>query len=129
MISGQVQVTFSPMPQGIAYYRSGELRALGVSTTKRLPDLPDMPTIAESVKGYEALGWYGLGAPKDTPPEIITQINAAMNAGLADPTLQAKIATLGVQPMVMTPAEFGQFVAKDHEKWSQVIKKAGIKTQ
>jgi tripartite-type tricarboxylate transporter receptor subunit TctC len=81
------------------------------------------------VKGYEALGWYGLGAPKDTPPEIITQINAAMNAGLADPTLQAKIATLGVQPMVMTPAEFGQFVAKDHEKWSQVIKKAGIKTQ
>jgi tripartite-type tricarboxylate transporter receptor subunit TctC len=127
MISGQVQVTFSPMPQGIAYYHSGELRALGVSTPKRLADLPDVPPIDETVKGYAALGWYGLGAPKGTPPEIIAKLNAALNAGLRDEALKAKIAKLGVQAMPMTPPEFDKFVARDYDKWSKVIKDAGIK--
>ncbi|HET9903823.1 MAG TPA: tripartite tricarboxylate transporter substrate binding protein [Xanthobacteraceae bacterium] len=127
MISGQVQVTFSPIPQGITYHRSGELRTLGISTTKRLPSLPDIPTIAETVRGYEALGWYGLGAPKATPPDIVKALNAALNAGLTDPKLKERIASLGVQPMPTTPEEFTRFVLREHEKWSKVIKDAGIK--
>jgi tripartite-type tricarboxylate transporter receptor subunit TctC len=127
MISNQVQLTFSPIPQGIAYFRSGELRTLGVTTTKRLVSLPDMPTVAESVPGYEALGWYGLGAPKGTPRDIIVKLNEATNAGLADAKLKDRIATLGVQPMPLTPDGFDKFVASDYAKWSKVIKDAGIK--
>src|SRR5947207_16013865 len=96
----------SPMPQALELVRSGKLRALAVTTTERLAALPGVPTVAESVPGYEAIGWYGLGAPKHTPVEIVDKLNAATNTALADPKFKARLADLGVEPMPMTPAKF-----------------------
>ena len=129
MISGQVQLVFAPMPQGIVYLRSGELRALGVSTAKRLEWLPEMPAIAEAVPGYEAIGWYGLGGPQNMPPEIVKQLNDAMSAALTDEKLKARLVTMGVGPMPMSPAELGKFMAQENEKWSKVIKESGIRVE
>jgi tripartite-type tricarboxylate transporter receptor subunit TctC len=129
LISGQVQVVFAPMPQAIDFYRNGQLRALGVSTAKRHPRLPELPTIGEAVPGYEALGWYGLGAPKDTPREIVTQLNAAVNAALADDALKSRLVAMGVDPLPMSPAAFGTFLATDVEKWARVIRAGGIKAE
>ena len=97
-----------------------------MTTTKRLTALPDIPTVAESVPGYEALGWYALGAPKSTPAEIVTKLNAATNAALADPKLIARLADLGVEPMPMTAAQFGKFIVSETDKWTKVIKAAGV---
>jgi tripartite-type tricarboxylate transporter receptor subunit TctC len=127
MISGQVQLVFAPMPQGIVYFRSGELRALGVSTPKRLEWLPEMPAIAESVPGYDATGWYGLGGPQKMPPAIVKQLNDAMGAALADEKLKARLIAMGVVPMPMSPAESAKFMAGENEKWSRVIKETGIR--
>ena len=88
--------------------------------------MPDLPTVAEAVPGYEALGWYALGAPKNTPAEIVDKLNAATNAALADPKLKARLADLGVEPMPMTSAEFGKFIAGETDKWTKVIKSAGV---
>jgi tripartite-type tricarboxylate transporter receptor subunit TctC len=127
LLGGQVQGVFGPIPSSIGYIRAGKLRALAVTTARRSPALPDVPALGEFVPGYEASGWYGLGAPKDTPNEIIDKLNREANAGLADPTMRARLADVGAEPMIMTAAEFKTFIANETDKWSKVIKFAGIK--
>jgi tripartite-type tricarboxylate transporter receptor subunit TctC len=127
LLAGQVQVLFDNLPGSIQHIKTGKVRALGVSAAKRVSALPDVPTIAETVPGYEASVFYGLAAPKGTPHEIIATLNAAVNAVLADPKLQARIAELGGEPMPMTPAGFGKLVADETEKWAKVVKFSGAK--
>jgi tripartite-type tricarboxylate transporter receptor subunit TctC len=129
LISGQVQVSFAPIPQSIEFIKTGKLRALAVTTQKRLASLPDVPTIGEFLPGFSADGWYGLGAPKNTPPEIVNALNHAVNVALADPKFKAQLAGFGVDPLPMTPADFGRFIAADAEKWAKVVKFAGIKPE
>jgi tripartite-type tricarboxylate transporter receptor subunit TctC len=126
LIAGQVHLAVNPIPQTLALIRDGKLRALGVTTLQRLDALPDIPTVAETVPGYEALGWYALGAPKATPVEIVNRLNEATNKALADPKFKARLADLGVEPMPMTPAQFGKFVASEADKWTAVIRAAGV---
>jgi tripartite-type tricarboxylate transporter receptor subunit TctC len=111
----------------LSYIRAGKLRALAVASATRSAALPDIPTLDEFVPGYEATAWYGLGAPKNTPTEIVGKLNSEVNAGLADPKIKERLADLGGVPMPMTPAEFGKFIADEIEKWAKVIKTAGIK--
>ena len=129
LLSGQTQVLFGPIPQTIGNLRAGQLRALAVTTAKRIEALPDVPPIGDFLPGYDAVGWYGLAAPKNTPPEIVARLNAAINAILAEPDFKAKLANLGVEPMVMTPAGFGSYIAGDVDKWAKVIHHAGIKPE
>jgi tripartite-type tricarboxylate transporter receptor subunit TctC len=127
LLSGQIQMTINPIPQAMEYVRTGTLRAIAATTAKRLDFLPDIPTVGESIAGYEALGWYGLSMPKGTPAEIVNKINETTNAALADPKVKARFATLGVEPMPMTPAAFAKFIQDDYDKWSNVIKTTSIK--
>jgi tripartite-type tricarboxylate transporter receptor subunit TctC len=127
LLSGQIQMTINPIPQAMEYVRTGTLRAIAATTAKRLADLPDIPTVGESVPGYEAIGWYGLSMPRNTPAEIVNKLNEAINAALADPKVKARLAVLGVEPMPLTPAAFAKFIQDDYEKWSNVIKTTGIK--
>jgi tripartite-type tricarboxylate transporter receptor subunit TctC len=127
LLSGQVQMTINPIPQAMEYVRTGKLRAIAATTAKRLDFLPDIPTVGETVPGYEATGWYGLSAPRNTPAEIVKALNEAINAALADPKVKARLAVLGVEPMPMMPAEFGKFIKDESEKWSSAIKTTGIK--
>jgi tripartite-type tricarboxylate transporter receptor subunit TctC len=127
LLGGQVQVVFSPISQSIGQIRTGKLRALAVTTATRQAALPDIPTVAEFVPGYEASGWYGIGVPKNTPIEIIDRLNKEINAALADPKIKARLADIGAVPMPMTPAEFGKFIADETEKWGKVIRAANIK--
>jgi len=129
LLSGQTQVLFGPIPQSIGYLRADKLRPLGVTTAKRLDMLPDVPPIGDFLPGYDAVGWYGLAAPKDTPPEIVGRLNTEINAALANPEFKTKLANLGVEPLVMTPADFGKFIAGDVDKWAKVIRYAGIKPE
>jgi tripartite-type tricarboxylate transporter receptor subunit TctC len=129
LLAGQVQMTINPIPQAMEQVRTGRLVALAATTAKRLDALPDIPTVSEFVPGYEATGWYGLCMPKHTPPEIVATVNDAMNAALADPGLRQRLATLGVQPMPMTPAQLGTFIAGQSEKWADLIKFAAIKAE
>jgi tripartite-type tricarboxylate transporter receptor subunit TctC len=128
-LAGQVQVAFSPVPTVIGYIRAGKLRALGVTSTTRVDALPDVPPVAEFVPGYEASTWFGVAAPKKTPAEIIDKLNKEVNASLDDPKMTARLADLGAVPMKTTPAEFGQFIAEQTEKWGKVIRAAGIKVE
>jgi tripartite-type tricarboxylate transporter receptor subunit TctC len=105
------------------------VRALGVTASKRVDSIPDVPTIGETVPGYEATVWYGIAAPKGTPPEIVEKLNQAVNVVLANPKLQIRLAELGGEPMPMTPVEFGKLVADETEKWAKVVKFAGIKPE
>jgi tripartite-type tricarboxylate transporter receptor subunit TctC len=127
LISGQVQMVINPMPQSMEFVKAGKVRALAVTTETRLSALPDLPTVNQFVPGYEAIGWYGIGAPKDTPRDIIDKLNAAINASLQEPTPIARLAALGVAPMRKTPAEFGAFIAAEDQKWSKVIRAANLK--
>jgi tripartite-type tricarboxylate transporter receptor subunit TctC len=127
LLGGQVQFAFDSIPSSIEHIRSGRLRALGVSTATRSEVLPDIPTVAESVPGYEASTWFGVGAPKNTPTDIINRLNQEINASLADPRLKARLADLGATPMPMTPADLGKLIADDTEKWGKVIRAAKIK--
>jgi tripartite-type tricarboxylate transporter receptor subunit TctC len=129
LVSGQVQASFTPILQSIQFIRAGKLRGLAVTGTKRSDSLPDVPTVAEFVPGYEAIVWDGIGAPARTPSDIIDKLNKEINAILVDPTIKARFADLGSEPMVMTPAEFGQFVAAQTQKWGKVVKAAGIKPE
>jgi tripartite-type tricarboxylate transporter receptor subunit TctC len=129
LLGGQVQVLFPTAPSSIEYIKSGKLRALGVTTPVRSHTLPNIPAIAEFVPGYEATAWYGIGAPKRTPVEIIDRLNKETNAGLADPQLKARLVGLALEPMSMTSAEFGTFIAGEIAKWAQVIRAANIKVQ
>ena len=126
LLGGQVQVMFEPDVSSIEYIRAGKLRALAVTTATRSEALPDIPTVGEFVPGYEASGWYGVGAPKDTPAEIVDKLNREINAGLADPKIKERLADLGGVPMPMTPAEFGKLIADETEKWGKVIRAANI---
>ena len=127
LLGGQVQVSFIPAAGTIEQIQSGKLRALAVTTAARSDVLPGVPAIGEFVPGYEASGWNGVCAPKAAPSEIIERLNEAINAGLADPKIKARIAELGGAPMAMTPAEFSRFIAEDTEKWAKVVKFSGAK--
>jgi tripartite-type tricarboxylate transporter receptor subunit TctC len=129
LLSGQVQVAFGPISQSIAYIRTGELRALAITTATRQPALPDIPPMGDFVPGYEASGWYGIGAPKSTPAKIIDKLNNAVDVALADPKVKAQLADMGAVPMAMTPAEFGKFIAAETEKWGKVVRAANIKPE
>ncbi len=127
LIGGQVQLMFSPIPASIGYLKSHQLRALAVATATRLNVLPNVPTVAESVPGYEASGWQGIGAPRNTPADIVGVLNKEINAALADPAMKARIATLGYTAFASSPADFGKFIADETEKWAKVVKFSGAK--
>jgi tripartite-type tricarboxylate transporter receptor subunit TctC len=127
LISGQVQVMFVTIVSPIEYIRAGRLRALAVTTETRSEALPDIPSVGEFLPGYEASNWFGVGAPKATPAEVVDKLNREINAGLADPKIKARLADLGSAPLVGSPADFGKFIADETEKWAKVIKFAGIK--
>jgi tripartite-type tricarboxylate transporter receptor subunit TctC len=129
LLSGQVQVVFGTISTNIPYIRSEMLRALAVTTTTRSDVLPDIPTLAEFVLGYEGSAWYGVGAPKDTPAEVIDKLNKEINAVATDPTIKSRLADLGVDPMSMTSAAFGKFIADETEKWGNVIRALNIKAE
>jgi tripartite-type tricarboxylate transporter receptor subunit TctC len=129
LIGGQVQVSFSPIAGVIEYIRTGKLRALGVTTATRAAELPDVPAVGEVVQGYEASGWLGIGAPKNTPTDIIGRLNTEINTVLAAPDVKARLAGWGVEVMSMTPGDFGKLVADETEKWGKVIKVANIKAE
>ena len=126
MISGTVQVIFDNMPPSLPHIRAGKLRALAVTTNVRSDALPDVPTVAETVPGYEASAFYGVGVPKGTPPEIIDKLNKEINAGLADPKVKARLSELGGMLIPGTPADFGKLVASETDKWAKVIKEGGV---
>jgi tripartite-type tricarboxylate transporter receptor subunit TctC len=127
LVGGHIQVIFSPVSESIEHIKAGKLRPLAVTTASRLNVLPDVPAMADFVPGYEASGFAGIGAPKSTPPEIITMLNKELNAGLADSKVRARIEELGGTVLGGTPAEFGTIIAEATEKWAKVIKFAGIK--
>jgi tripartite-type tricarboxylate transporter receptor subunit TctC len=128
-ISGQVQATFSTVAASLEYVRSGRLRALGVTTATRWEALPDVPTIGETVPGYEASTWNGVAVPRGTPQDIIEKLNREINTGLADPRIKARIADLGSVSMPLSPPEFSKLLADDTEKWAKVIRAANIKAE
>jgi len=125
MIAGQVQVLFDNLPSSIQHVTGGKLRALAVTTDKRSPALPDVPTVAETVPGYEASAWFGMGAPKGTPPEVIAVLNKTINEALADPNIKARLAEMGGMHMGGSPADFGKIIADETEKWRKVVEFAG----
>ena len=127
LMSGRVELMFLPVASAIGHVRAGKLRALGVTTATRTNVLPDVPAIGDFVPGYEATNWEGLGAPANTPPEIIAAINKQVNAALADTTFRARLTDLGGEPFASSPAEFGKFIVEYTEKWGKVIRTAGIK--
>ena len=126
-LNGQIQVLFEALPASIQHIKSGKLRALGVTTAARSEALPEVPSIAEFVPGYEASGWNGVCAPRNTPVEIIGKLNNAINAALTDPKLKARLADLGAIPLAGSPADFGKLVAEETEKWRKVIRTGNIK--
>src|SRR4051812_32514525 len=126
MLGGQVQVIFDNMPSIIQHVRAGSLRALGVTTATRSELLPDVPTVADAVPGYEASALFGMGAPKKTPPEIVAKLNSEINAVLAEPGIKAKLIDLGGEPLIGTPEAFGAMIVAETEKWKKVIEGANI---
>jgi tripartite-type tricarboxylate transporter receptor subunit TctC len=129
LIAGQDQVMFDVVLSSIGHIRAGKLRPLGVTTATRLAVLPDVPPIGDFVPGYEASSWDGVGAPANTPPEIIATLNREVNAALADTTFKARLADLGVEPFIASPDEFGKFIVEFTDKWAKVIRAAGIKAE
>jgi tripartite-type tricarboxylate transporter receptor subunit TctC len=129
LLGGQVQLYFASMPASIEYIKAGQLRALAVTTATRSQALPDIPTVGEFMPGYEASGWQGVGAPRNTPAEIVDKLNKEINVALADPKMKARFADLGGTVLPGTPADFGKFIAAETEKWGKVIKFAGIKAE
>jgi tripartite-type tricarboxylate transporter receptor subunit TctC len=129
LLGGQVQVLFNSPPASIEYIKAGRLRALAVTTATRAEALPDIPIVGEFVPGYEASQWYGVGAPKNTPAEIVDKLNKEINAALADPRMKSRLADLGGTVLSGSPADFGKLIADETEKWAKVIKFTGIKAQ
>jgi tripartite-type tricarboxylate transporter receptor subunit TctC len=127
LLGGQVQMTFDNLPASIEHIRSDMLRALAVTTATRSEALPNIPTVADFVPGYEASAVIGMAAPKNTPVEIVDKLNKEINAGLADPTLKARLAHLSASPLIGSASEFGKLIADETEKWGKVVKFAGIK--
>jgi tripartite-type tricarboxylate transporter receptor subunit TctC len=129
LLGGQVQVSFATMPASIEFIRTGKLRALAVTTATRSPALPEVPTVGEFVPGYEVSTWYGLCVRMGTPAEAIDKINKEINAGLADPTIKARLADLGGITIAGSPGDFGRLIADETEKWAKVIRAANIKPE
>jgi tripartite-type tricarboxylate transporter receptor subunit TctC len=129
LIAGQVQVGFATMTASIGHIRSGQLRALAVTTLKRSDALPGIPTVAETVPGFEASSWFGIAAPKGTPADVVALINRETNAGLADPTIKARLDDMGGMALTGSPADFGKLITDETEKWGKVIRDAGIKAE
>jgi tripartite-type tricarboxylate transporter receptor subunit TctC len=129
LLGGQIPVMFDNLPGAIQNIKAGKVRALGVTTTKRVAELPDVPTIAETVPGYEVSVWYGISGPKGIPAEIVAKLNAAVNAALAKPELKERFRQLGGEVMPMSPAAFGKLVADETVKWAKVVKFAGLKVE
>jgi tripartite-type tricarboxylate transporter receptor subunit TctC len=127
LLSGQVQLYFGTTASSLEYVRTGKLRALAVTIERRLDELPDIPAVAEFVPGYEASNWFGVGAPRDTPVEIIDKLNKEIHAGVADPKMKARLADLGGTPLLGSPADFGKLIAEETEKWGKVVKFSGAK--
>ncbi|MGB7259289.1 MAG: tripartite tricarboxylate transporter substrate binding protein [Pseudolabrys sp.] len=126
LLAGQVQVMFDNMPSSIGHIHAGKLRALGVTTATRAPELPDVPTVAETVPGYEASAFFGLVAPKGTPKDVVDKLNTAMNEGLKDPKILESIKKLGGTPMSVSADEFGKFLADETAKWGKVVREANL---
>jgi len=129
MLSGQVQVTFGTSASTLEFVRAGTLRALAITTSTRSMALPDLPAIAETVPGYEASAWFGVGAPRATPTDIVNRLNHEINACLTDPVLQARIADLGGIAVMGSPSDFGKLILEETEKWAKVVKFAGAKAE
>ena len=129
LMGGQVQVMFEPTLSTIGYIRAGKLRALAVTSATRSAALPDVPTVGEYVPGYKATAWFGIGAPRNTPPDIVAKLNGEINAGLADAKIKERLADMGGEPMPMSSAEFAQFIADETQKWGKVVRAAGIKAE
>jgi tripartite-type tricarboxylate transporter receptor subunit TctC len=129
LMGGQVQVYFSPLPESISVIKGGKVRALAITTAKRSASLPDVPTVGESIPGFEVSTWQGIGAPKNTPAEIVATLNKEINAALADGTIKARLAELGSEPMPMTIAEFEKRIVDETTKWAKVIREAKIPMQ
>jgi len=129
LLGGQVQVAFGGISVFAPHFKSGKLLGLGVTSAKRSPALPDLPAIAEAVPGYEAIGWYGIGAPKGTPADIVAALNSKIDAAIAKPDLKMRLGALGFDSEPMAPAAFGALLAAETKKWAKVIKFAGIKAE
>ena len=129
LIAGQVHVIFDNLPSSIGHIKGGRIRALAVTSAEREPSLPGLPTVAETVPGYEATAWFGIGMPKGTPAEIIAKVNAETNRALADPKMQARLAELGGKPIMGTPADFGKVIAAETAKWAKVVIASGAKVE
>jgi tripartite-type tricarboxylate transporter receptor subunit TctC len=129
LISGQVQIMFDALSGSIEYIRAGKVRALALTTATRSEALPDLPTVSDAVPGYETSSWSGIGAPKNTPTEIVERLNKEINAALADPQIKARLADLGSVPMPMSSGDFGKLIAESVEKWGKVIRTANIKAE
>jgi tripartite-type tricarboxylate transporter receptor subunit TctC len=127
LLSGQVQLYFGTTASSLEYVRTGKLRALAVTIERRLDALPDIPAVAEFVPGYEASGWFGVGAPRDTPVEIIDKLNKEIHAGVADPKMKAQLADLGGLALTASPSDFGKLIVEETEKWGKVVKLSGAK--
>jgi tripartite-type tricarboxylate transporter receptor subunit TctC len=129
LLGGQVQVMFDVLPESIEYIRTGKLRPLGVTTANRLEALPDVPTVGDFVPGYEVSHFYGLGAPRKTPTEIVDKLNNEINTALTDPKMKARLGDLGGTVLLLSPADFGKLIADETEKWAKVIRAANIKAE
>ena len=129
LLAGQVQVAFDTMTTSIEHIRAGKLRALAVTSSTRAEALPDLPTVADYIPGFESSSWQGVGAPASTPPEIVKKLNAEINAALADPAVNSRFAALGGTPMPMTPAGFGKLISDETEKWGKVVKFANMRAE
>jgi tripartite-type tricarboxylate transporter receptor subunit TctC len=129
LLGGDVQVLFATAPGTTDYIKTGRLRALAVTSAARAEVLPELPTVADFVPGYEASQWYGLAAPKNTPAEIVSRLNKEINAAIADPTMKARLAAIGGEPLPGLSAEFGKLIAEETDKWAKVVQAAGIKPE
>ena len=129
LLGGQVQILFAAAPGTAEYVKTGKLRALAVTTAARMPDLPEVPTVADTVAGYEASQWYGFAAPKNTPAEIVDKLNKEINVAIADPGLKAKLAAIGGDPMPGSAVDFGRLIADETEKWGKVVRTGGLKPE
>ena len=129
LLGGQVQVMFNSLPGSIEYIRAGTLRALAVTTATRSETLPGIPTMGEFLPGYEATTWYGVGVPRNTPAEIVEQLNKEVNAALADHKIKPRLADLGSTPVVGSATDFGKLIADETEKWGNVIRALNIKAE
>jgi tripartite-type tricarboxylate transporter receptor subunit TctC len=129
LIGGQVHVLFDNLPSSVAHIKAGKVRALAVTSQEREPSMPDLPTVGETIPGYEATAWFGIGMPKGTPRDIVEKVNAEVNRALADPKMRERLAELGGRPIAGTPSDFGKIIAAETAKWEKVVNSSGAKVE